>query len=69
MKKQLKPLGLKKQTISSLEEEVTINAMEAKSKGKRCKKKETLKPIPQMPQDPRPQSAVSRCTPCSDACS
>ncbi|WP_160131532.1 hypothetical protein [Kordia antarctica] len=61
MKKETKALGLKKETVSTFEDEITADV--AKSKGKKCKTK-TVKPIPQMPQDPRPDTGASRCIKC-----
>ncbi|PTX61975.1 hypothetical protein C8N46_10372 [Kordia periserrulae] len=69
MKKQTRSLGLKKQTISALEARFvnggapTTHTMMTMDKG--CISQDPCAPVPQ---DPRPQSGQTRCTPCSDIC-
>lgn len=65
----MKSLGLKKQTISALEARFvnggapTTHTMVTMDKG--CISQEGCNPVPQ---DPRPDTAISRCTPCSSIC-
>ncbi|WP_420572573.1 hypothetical protein [Kordia sp.] len=66
MKKQFKTLGLKKQTISSLEAQLVNGGLRPKTMRKNCVSQRACDPLP--PQDPRPGTAVSRCTPCSTPC-
>lgn len=71
MKKQIKTLGLKKQTISSLERNLlnggapTTHSMMTMDRG--CISQDPCNPVPHDP-DPRPASGQTRCTPCSDIC-